>query len=215
MRALTHYEILNVSKNASFEEIKSSHRKLALLHHPDKQRQHKTKCIQRPQHESLDRGLGLENDPNDATNFNSSTSSKNVEKVNEKSEYVKIQEAWECLRDDEKRRDYDIQLSKSKEYRDKERIDSGMAVLVDLSEMEVEVCEVELDPEEEDNDDGYTRLMEQNVYIYNCRCGDCFEILESDFRYLSHDLSSRKEKERQLFECQSCSLTIAVYDDVH
>ena len=30
------YSILNVNENASFQEIKSSYRKLSMLHHPDR-----------------------------------------------------------------------------------------------------------------------------------------------------------------------------------
>lgn len=196
MKPLTHYEILNVSKHASFDEIKSSHRRLALLYHPDKQqRQHPVK------------DLGIE----------SSISISNNPSKSQRLDYTKIQEAWECLRDDEKRRDYDIQLSKSKEYRDKERMESGMSVPVKLSDMEVELCEVEVDGEDNNdgNHSGCGDVVEQNVYLYSCRCGDCFELLESDFQGCSNSTESNNETHSFLFECQSCSLTIAVYDDVH
>lgn len=75
--------------------------------------------------------------------------------------FLAVQRAWETLRDDSKRAQYDVTLDSAS---------SGFAV--DLSTRPVATwVEVQLTDMEQD---------EEGSYIYECRCGDYFEVFESD-----------------------------------
>ena len=86
-----------------------------------------------------------------------------------------------------------------------------MSVPVNLSDMECELCEVEVDPEENCGE----ITIEETVYLYPCRCGDCFEILESDLQQNQNAVDFSNNNRMNVFECQSCSLSISILDDVH
>ncbi len=74
-----YYKILNLSKNASQKDIKSSYRKLALKHHPDK----------------------FKPDPKLSENQNEEKKSKHEKK------FVQISEAYDVLSDEKKKKVYD------------------------------------------------------------------------------------------------------------
>mmetsp|Transcript_12793 Transcript_12793/g.22755 ORF Transcript_12793/g.22755 Transcript_12793/m.22755 type:complete len:133 (-) Transcript_12793:423-821(-) len=75
--------------------------------------------------------------------------------------FLKIQEAWSVLKDDEKRREYDLNLNKlqPKVYEE-----------LQLNELTVE---------EEDG---------TQVYLYTCRCGGEYAVREEDLRFLDGEL---------------------------
>mmetsp|Transcript_28025 Transcript_28025/g.61491 ORF Transcript_28025/g.61491 Transcript_28025/m.61491 type:complete len:134 (-) Transcript_28025:140-541(-) len=100
------------------------------------------------------------------------------------------------------------------------------AVIVQLSEMECEICEVEVDDcstsdgddlvdggssgrtsnhsTDDQNKGGSGDCQQQRVYIHTCRCGDDFEILEDELTGSGKD---------NVFECRSCCLLIRVEVD--
>jgi DnaJ-class molecular chaperone len=115
--------------------------------------------------------------------------------------FLKIQAAWKCLGDESKRNNYDDSLK-----RIRERTSGAIikAQIVQLSEMSCELCEVEDEDFYGKNDDnGFNRKTKQNVYMYDCRCGDKFEILEEE-------IESDEVCDENIFECQSCSLSIKI-----
>ena len=82
--------------------------------------------------------------------------------------FHRIQEAWECLRDSEKRQEYDHILSRTKENINKERVENGTTVHVNLSEMDVEECEVEVKVEVEEEgcnnmDERKKKILKLNI----------------------------------------------------
>lgn len=85
----THYEVLGVSKNATYDEIKESFHHLARAKHPDKQLQNRS--------QSEDE----QNDPN---------GNEWPTKNSTAAEFRTIQQAWKVLRDDEERSAYDSDL---------------------------------------------------------------------------------------------------------
>ena len=199
---------------ATLDEIKAAHRKLALKCHPDKQKSAVPLCsnINKENDESIIAATAAtDHDPRSGQQSNDGT------KTRIELNFHRIQEAWECLRDSEKRQEYDHILSRTKENINKERVENGTTVLVNLSEMDVEECEVEVEEEGcNDIDERKEETLIQNVYIYSCRCGDDFEILEEDLRQTKSDggkLDGGGDK--HVFECRSCSLAILVLDDVN
>ena len=129
---MTLYDALNVEQNASFDAIKQSYHKLALKYHPDRH-----KKINKNENEEL-----------------KSNNNNNNEL------FMRIQSAWEILRDYNKRKIYDNKL---KQERYKNTI--SISYQVTLSE-----CDL-IDTEKDDKDN-----IIKNIYEYPCRCGDYFEI---------------------------------------
>jgi diphthamide biosynthesis protein 4 len=89
-----HYDVLNVSKNAAYEEIKESFHRLARAKHPD--RQHRMRSNNNSSSKNVD------NDDYDDGN-------DNKEEV-AVAEFRKIQQAWQVLRDSDQRILYDSDL---------------------------------------------------------------------------------------------------------
>ncbi|KAM9994214.1 hypothetical protein ACTFIZ_005516 [Dictyostelium cf. discoideum] len=121
-----YYEILKVSIDADIEEIKKSYRKLALLYHPDK----------------------LNKEENIEENINSFSNCL----VNNTKDFNDIQIAWETLKDDLLRKQYDSLLLEQKRQK------YSVSDEIDLDDMEF--------------------IEENSEYIYSCRCGDHYIITE-------------------------------------
>ncbi|GFH57296.1 hypothetical protein CTEN210_13772 [Chaetoceros tenuissimus] len=120
--------------------------------------------------------------------------------------FRKIQLAWECLRDEQKRQEYDDTLRRERE---RDNVALNNAVHVKLSEMECEICEIE---DEEDGESIQSQDEEQvesqKLYSYTCRCGDLFEILEEELE--DNDNMSNNG----IWECNSCGLSIFIVKDI-
>lgn len=117
--------------------------------------------------------------------------------------YIKIQAAWECLGDEQKRMEYDESL---KRIRERNSGDVIKAQVVNLCEMKCEVCDVEEDSNCNSGDDLPSQEgSKQRLYTFTCRCGDCFEILEEEL-----DNSYNRVSDSNIFHCESCSLSIKI-----
>ena len=127
----TYYDTLEIPSTAGFNEIKSAYQRMARLLHPDKQSLHNNK------------------QKNKAQNINN----------NEEEAFLKLQKAWECLRDPQSRKEYDLLLHKT---------EIGKASKsIPVSHKEWEFVE-----DEETGDLGY---------IYTCRCGEDIWIQKEEF----------------------------------
>lgn len=81
----TWYDVLGISRNASFSEIRQRFRELSLKYHPDKQQQAVSQSL-----ESIDTTM--------APVFPNGT------------DFIELMQAWEILSDDAKRARYDAEL---------------------------------------------------------------------------------------------------------
>lgn len=144
---------------------------------------------------------------------------KCVEHSNEtEAAFRKIQLAWECLRDQEKRSEYDDSLKRT---RAKVHGAASNSKVVKISEMNWELCDVEDDDElneveigsGDDEHGGYKK--EQRLYSFACRCGDTFEILEEELQQQQADgeQNGTDPDQLQLWDCRSCGLSIQVVND--
>ncbi|KAN0050461.1 hypothetical protein ACTA71_003585 [Dictyostelium dimigraforme] len=124
-----YYEILKVSIGADIEEIKKSYRKLALLYHPDK----------------LNKEINIEENINNLSNCLANNG-------NGTKAFNDIQIAWETLKDDLLRKQYDSLLLEQKRQK------YSVSDEIDLDDMEF--------------------IEEDSEYIYPCRCGDHYIITE-------------------------------------
>lgn len=129
----TYYETLSVADDAHLKDIKHSYRELVLKYHPDRQLLSKKQNMKHKKYEK------------------ESTPMMN----NNNTHFLGIQEAWEILRDVEKRRIYDLQLKKEKE--------KAICIAFDV---DIDDCE----------------MIDEHLYEYECRCGDYFHI-ETDIKH--------------------------------
>ena len=91
----THYDVLGVSKYATYEEIKESFHRLARATHPDKQRRQNPPKANRNDSQNDHAASGVENETGGAQIA---------------AEFRRIQKAWQTLRDEEERSAYDSDL---------------------------------------------------------------------------------------------------------
>ena len=167
--------------------------------------------------------------PNEHVNFSTLTYVDEDETSTQRDRYPKIdstlnfhyiQAAYDCLRDPDKRHQYDESLRRSREEEERKW---KASTLVNLSEMECDMCVVD-DEENTDTDNDNrpnaehisntasytsTKIDEtklQKVYFHPCRCGDKFEIIGDEL--LAFDTVSN-----HVWQCESCSLTIRIRVD--
>ncbi len=129
----TYYDILHVAPNASLDVIKASYRLFAIQYHPDKRQHHQ----QQLNHTSR---ASLTNTPTKASCPGYSE------------HFHRLQEAWECLRDATKRKEYDEEL-KRRCYRSTSRRQSAITIPLSQFEHVVVVVVDDTDQSHIDNDD--------------------------------------------------------------
>jgi diphthamide biosynthesis protein 4 len=144
----THYSVLEVSPSASYDEIKISFHRLARSCHPDKK--------------------GKRINSNDIDDDDGKPTDR----------FLMIQQAWEVLRDEERRKEYDHDLLQQDLY---EKSRTSGALEVDCSN----------DLREAIDED-----TEEPFFIYDCRCGE--EI------HISIDDTQRKGLDNPLVDCPGC-----------
>jgi hypothetical protein len=115
-------------------------------------------------------------------------------------EFFRIQRAWECLRDPDRREEYNQSLDR---VRDKDREQRHLSSLIYVSQMHREICQVETE--------GVTTVSQSILFSYPCRCGDEFQVLKEDLIAFDH---SPQTKHATVISCPSCSLTIQVIHDL-
>eukprot|EP00531_Pseudo-nitzschia_arenysensis_P016083 CAMPEP_0116126574 /NCGR_PEP_ID=MMETSP0329-20121206/6400_1 /TAXON_ID=697910 /ORGANISM="Pseudo-nitzschia arenysensis, Strain B593" /LENGTH=169 /DNA_ID=CAMNT_0003620657 /DNA_START=53 /DNA_END=559 /DNA_ORIENTATION=- len=135
----THYDVLGVSKYATYEEIKKSFHRLARAKHPDKLRQ---------KNPSQTEGLDSQNKDADYKVGDDEIAT----------EFRKIQQAWEILRDEEQRSAYDSDLH-HKDLQEENRR-NGAIVLSFHDDLEEAI--------DEDTNECFM--------VYDCRCGEEIQI---------------------------------------
>ena len=153
MDSSTHYEILNVTSSASYEEIKASFHRLARQSHPDKQQQQQQQQQQAKQWQK-------KMDGDDA--------------------FKRIQQAWQVLRDDERRKQYDLELQQI-HLTQKSKRDGAVSISL-----------------QEDCEEAYDEELERTVFVYDCRCGE--ELI----------LVTEKEEKPQYLDCPGCCFVYKV-----
>eukprot|EP00252_Welwitschia_mirabilis_P014621 TRINITY_DN3215_c0_g1_i1.p1 TRINITY_DN3215_c0_g1~~TRINITY_DN3215_c0_g1_i1.p1 ORF type:complete len:230 (+),score=27.40 TRINITY_DN3215_c0_g1_i1:89-691(+) len=189
----SHYETLCVEENASLSEIRSHYRDALLTLHPDK---NKAKTIpgiydssEACKNNDL-RGFFPENrDFNELSITNVSSDRELLER------FLRVQEAWEVLKDQASREAYD-RLVQASGF-------NGVDVIANEIELE------EMDHEEAGEGQG------SGLYFYPCRCGDCFSVTESELQTMGYrPEGAEKSKQSEGFfqnrfvilSCMSCSL---------
>ncbi|XP_062563950.1 dnaJ homolog subfamily C member 24-like [Armigeres subalbatus] len=134
---MSHYQVLNVASDATLDEIRRSYQTLALRFHPDKVNRQGSSTVQQS-----DQLTGL------ADNF------------------IRIDEAWKVLRDEETRRVYDAELMQR-------------------------TCRDEYFVNEVLRRADFKYNQEEDLYYYTCRCGGSYvlpeEIVEHENCYIACD----------------------------
>mmetsp|Transcript_17445 Transcript_17445/g.36810 ORF Transcript_17445/g.36810 Transcript_17445/m.36810 type:complete len:260 (+) Transcript_17445:187-966(+) len=248
----SHYDILQISQTATAEEIKAAYRSLIIRIHPDKSHV-ASKDTKDQLHVRTSENLhSIDIDDDDDVVYES-TSDNNIETETTKSEPInkqmneneplianeneeesstkdtttfhRIQAAYHCLRDPNKRRQYDESISRKEER--KEWKWKG-AQQVALSEMEYDWCCV-VDEENSDIEDdgaGQTTVSTdddtpplQKVFFHPCRCGDTFqifyeELLESIGNSNNDPIDKNDTLTNRIWQCESCSLSIRIHTDI-
>ncbi|GLE02409.1 hypothetical protein PINS_up011247 [Pythium insidiosum] len=146
----THYDVLQVTRECSADDIRRAYHRAARQHHPDKQGERANEAL-----------------------------------------FLRVQAAYEVLRDPTARVEYDKQLAQDALCRQRDVEDVRIADEIAVSEMEREEI-----VDEECGDDGDARVV---VYSHQCRCGDAYEITQEEL-----------EDGVDIVPCNGCSLNIRV-----
>ena len=120
----THYEVLGVSKYATYAEIKDSFHRLARLKHPDKQRRQKSEESIREDSQNKDENADSVKIPTEGDEI--------------AAEFRKIQQAWQVLRDEEERSAYDSDLLHKDLQEESKR---NGAIVLDFNDLEEAIDE--------------------------------------------------------------------------
>lgn len=240
----THYDVLQISQTATSEEIKAAYRSLIIGCHPDKMPSilknnwdHADACKGKEfliserlsaididdegetNHES-DNHHDKEGDISVECEVNQSMPNSEEEESQHTTAFHQIQTAYFCLRDSNKRRQYDESISR-KEARNKWKWKGALEV--NLSEMDCDWCcvidEDNSDDEEEHIDDTDGDMPLQKVFFHPCRCGDMFQVVQEELLESINDTTSDSIVKidtftNRVWQCESCSLTIRIHVDV-
>ena len=239
----THYDVLQISNKATANQIKAAYHSFILRCHPDKlpsipknvdravgerKSSESLSAIDMDQEDevsdentrdSSNKSVGISSSIAAEMNFPTSPCTDEGASTQTTTIFHHIQAAYNCLRDPEKRRQYDESMSRNEER--EERIWKASSS-VNLSEMECDWCCVvdEGDSENESNDmgaaDGDAAL--HKVYFYPCRCGDTFQVVEEELletidnvkRWDKHGIFTSR-----VWQCESCSLSIRIHIDIN
>ncbi|KAL3762160.1 hypothetical protein ACHAW5_003190 [Stephanodiscus triporus] len=235
----THYDVLQISHTATANQIKAAYHSLILRCHPDKLPSIPTNVDRAfgktKSSESLSAiDMDQEDEASDENARDSSNKSVDISpsiaaemhfpaapwtdegaSTQTTTTFHHIHAAYNCLRDPEKRRQYDESMSRNEEREERKWKASSS---VNLSEMECDWCCVvdEGDSENMCTADGDAAL--HKVYFYPCRCGDTFQVVEEELletinnvkRWDKHGMFTSR-----VWQCESCSLTIRIHIDIN
>lgn len=189
----SHYHVLNVPREASYEIIKQAFHKSARQCHPDKRKTTTSR---------LDH-LQCQGHSHTADDL----------------QFQRIQQAWECLRNAQTRSEYDLRLQQY-EFKLQARQSSAIEILPCQcrSEQVVFLDELETNDDEdypiEHNNTTVTDTGLVTILVFTCRCGEEMEIvphhLMEPHQQSSHQETCHDRRENQyhhLVDCQGCSLT--------
>jgi curved DNA-binding protein CbpA len=195
-----HYEVLEVSSSATYDEIKTAYHNAARRHHPDKLQQ---QDLSRNNNNSIIIQVGPDKQviPNQTAHTDHST-------IIEES-FHRIQLAWECLRNSDFRNHYDKELLIHSNRTNFERQRKNAIILCPSD------CNEEKDCDNNDTED-------EMILSYDCRCGQ--RIVTSDLDVVDSDVimeddhnngrnysrgddhASDEHRADVMFHCPGCSL---------
>uniref|UniRef100_K3WAS9 Diphthamide biosynthesis protein 3 n=1 Tax=Globisporangium ultimum (strain ATCC 200006 / CBS 805.95 / DAOM BR144) TaxID=431595 RepID=K3WAS9_GLOUD len=150
----SHYEALDVHPKSSLEEIRRAYHRAARQHHPDK----------RSAPAAADDDAAVVE-----TRVETGTEATIVADgaIASDHRFLRIQEAYETLRDAEKRAQYDNKIAQEEVLRKRDGEDVRIADEVSVADMTKEVLH--------DDENG-----DEVIYSHQCRCGDVYEIAEDE-----------------------------------
>lgn len=143
------YDALGVHAQSSLDEIRRAYHCAARQHHPDKR--------------VASAAADVVAEPSGAASQKPLTD--NAADV----AFLRIQEAYETLRDPARRAQYDAKLVRDAIVRKRDGENVPIADVVSVAEMTKEVLPAENDDEDE--------VM---IYSHQCRCGDVYEVTEGE-----------------------------------
>ncbi|KAG6548458.1 hypothetical protein Mapa_009945 [Marchantia paleacea] len=222
--SLSHYEVLGADPSADYVEIRAKYRAAVLAFHPDR---FSSSCFDtegaKSQNLGDECGFSLGSSGNVdrrirevGVEFTATYRSK--EQSNEPEQFLRVQKAWEILRDSNSRATYDQSLSVQR--------------LAHQQEESTEVIGEEVCIEDMELNEGEEGLAVE--YTYPCRCGDLFlvspeELNEAGFtgmtcpRWITEtcknpeplkvqtERSFKWQRHSLILPCQSCSLHIRLH----
>jgi hypothetical protein len=238
----THYDVLQISQTATADKIKAAYHCLALLCHPDKL-QTIPKDVDRAIRQSKKSESLSAIDINDEDDevYDESTRDCHNENTDEPDSiaaeidlsthacaegeaatqattFHRIQAAYNCLRDPEKRDQYDRSISRIEEREERKWKTSSS---VNLSEMKCDWCcvvdEGNCDSESIDKCAADNGADLHRVYFHPCRCGDTFQVIEEELLESINRVKTWNNEgisTSRVWQCESCSLTIRIHIDI-
>jgi len=155
---MSYYEVLNVEKGATIDQIRKNYQHLAL----------------EVRNVGISRLTKTQLHPDRVGN----------DKYQDK--FIKVQKAWETLRDDERRREYDNLLQGTS-------VEASLNLVEQFQRSQLIISTVV-------NTDEMDWNQQESMWTYGCRCGDVFCVSE-------HDLDHGPV----IVPCQGCSLGLEIH----
>ena len=174
---MTYYNVLGVTRDSSYDEIKAAFHHLARTCHPDK-----IVAVA---------VVAAGTKSNSATSKEEEEESSSTNQLLSLDQYRQIQQAWEILRDETRRKQYNQELEQA-DLRNKAK--RGGALSLQWSDLE----------EAQEEDTGET------IYVYDCRCGEELVIIAAAAAATAaaekeeNDDDVTQQSGSKLLECPGC-----------